>query len=131
MGIGGHIRIHSKCNSRPTLQSCRASCKRFEFGCALHVEEQNVGFERGLDLGNRLAHPGKDNIRSSRVLRPQHSLQFSAGHYVESAAQLYKQTKNADVGIGFYRIADIAVSATKCILKIGNSFAYYPGGVHI
>ena len=131
MGIGGDIGIHAKGDSCLAFQLCGASCECCEFRRALHIEKEYVGFERGLDLGNRLADSGKHDFFCRFAVGAQNSLKFAARDHVESGAKFSEQAENAEIRVGLHRIADCVVNAPKRNIESRNALANHFRGIDV
>src|SRR5438876_3617217 len=124
-----NIRINADRDLRFAFQLGGTACQRFQFGFALNIEEQNAGLQSCFHLRNGFSDSRKDDCSRGFLTNPQQSLKLASRNYIKSAAQFCEQAKNAEIGVGFYRIADGVIDATKCVAE--NTHTLPNGGCGI
>ena len=117
MSIGRNVWIYAKRNARNLAQSRSALCQSPKFRFALHIEQQNPGFQRRSHLVTRLSHAGEHDLPGSAVAGGQQSLQFSARNYVKAAPLPRQQTQNTHIRICLDGVADGVGNVAKGFLK--------------
>src|SRR5205085_1391565 len=90
VGEGQRVRVYvgidAQRDIRAFLEYGRDSGQPYEFRLALHVKQQDVGFQRQLHLGCGFADARKYDWLGCLPAHRQYSFQFAAGDHVEPAA---------------------------------------------
>ncbi len=110
MRLGKDIGIDAQGKPRQPLVLARARGQQLQLRFALHVELEDAGFKRQINLRRRLAHAGEDHTAGGLGRRRQHALQFTAGDDIEPRAARSQQLENRQRGVGLHRVADQVVA---------------------
>jgi len=84
MRLGKDIRIHAQGKARLDFPFGGALGQQLQFRLALHVEGENSGLERPVDLVLSLAHPGEDHPFRGLGRGGQHTLQLPSRDDIEA-----------------------------------------------
>src|ERR1019366_5828852 len=91
-----------------------------EFRLALHIEQQDSGFQGCGHLFTRFPNAGKDDFLSPPPVSNQHPLQLAAGNYIKSASLARQQAQKVYVRICLYRVANGVGDTVELLLKDGE-----------
>ena len=131
MRVRRNVRVHPQRHGRRLPHPARALGQRPQLRLALHIEQQDAGFQRRAHLLTRLPHAGEHDLVHGFVVHGQHPLQFTAGNHVVPAALLCQQPQDPQVGIGFYGIADGVPDLAEGALERPQPRPNRSRGVHI
>ena len=131
MGLGEDVGIDAESEAGLELELCGARGEQIELGFALHVELENAGFERVVDLRRGFAHAGEDDAIDGFGRCGENALEFAAGDDVKSGAVLSQQLENGQRRIGFYGVADEVIAAGERVLKQVEALENLIGGVDV
>ena len=117
MRVGKDIGIDAQREAGADFEFARAGREQLQLRLAFHVELQNAGLEREVDLRGGFSHAGKDHAAGGIRRGGQHALQFAAGDDVETGAVLAEKLENGQRGVGLDRVADKMLAAGESLLK--------------
>ncbi len=105
MAAGFDVRIDADGGRGAHAQARRLRSQQFELRGRLHVEKQNPRAKRFANFLARFADAGKNDSVARHADAPQ-AVKLPARNDVESAAKRRKHAQDAQIRIGFHRIAN-------------------------
>ena len=105
VGAGIDVGIDADRNPRGLAGLDREPRQQFELGLGFDVDAEDVGGQRGAQLGLGLADAGEQDLLR-RNAGGQRALQFAAGDHVGAGAELGQRAQHRLVGIGLHGVAD-------------------------
>ena len=117
---------------RATRLSLRArAASSVEFGLALHVEFEDAGVEREINLRGGLADAGEDDAAGSFGRGGEDALELAAGDDVKARATSGQQLEDGQRGVGLDGVADKVVAAREGLLKEAEALGDLVGGINV
>ena len=107
VGVRRGVDIGIYAHRHPRLHAV-AMCQRVDqrqFGLRFAVENEDAGFESGVDFGRGFADAGEDDFLGIAA-GFQDAEELASGDDVESGAGFCEQTQDREVAVGFHRVAD-------------------------
>ena len=101
MGLGENIRVDPQRKACGPAHVLGAAGEQAELAFGLHVEEQDAGFERGVELPLLLADAGEDGAAESPAGHLAHTRQLAARDDVEARSLGGKQLDDRKRRVGF------------------------------
>src|SRR5262245_39261450 len=92
---------------------------QIELWSRLHVEKQNTGIERVLDLFRGFANSSENDLLSGSSC-PQYSKQFTAGDDVEPSTPFGEPTEDVDIRIRLNGVADQMRDRLECFIEYAD-----------
>ena len=130
MSFGIDIRIDAQGDRSDFPQASGNLLNTVDFGNALHIKAFHAGIQRKFNFCLTLAHTGKNRFRRIAAGR-QNTRQLAAGHNVKTAPQRSKVFDDAQVAIGFNRVADKRIQSSKRGLVVVKRLGQRRFAVHI
>ena len=86
VGLGEDVGVDAEGEAGALAEEGGAVGEQVELGLGLDVEDEDVGFEGGVDLGDLLADAGEDDLLEGRLPGLADALELAAGDDVEARA---------------------------------------------
>src|ERR1022692_4577917 len=120
MSLGRDIGMHPQGYPRHRARTDCTLRQSPEFRLALHIEQQDSGFQGCGHLFTRFPNAGEHDFLSRAPVSTQHPLHLSAGNYIKSASLARQQAQKAYVRICLYRVANGVGDTVERMLKDGE-----------
>ena len=91
MGLGEDVGVDAEGEAGALAEGFGTGGEEVEFGLGLDVEQEDVGFEGGVDLPDLFADAGEDDLLERGLVGLADTLQLSAGDDVEACSLLGEQ----------------------------------------
>ncbi len=117
VGLGEDVGVDAKGEAGDFAEGFGAGGEEVELGFGFDVEEQDVGFEGGVDLPELFAYSGEDYFCEGGFVGFADTLEFAAGDDVEACSLLCQETKDGEGGVGLDGVADGVGAAGEGVLE--------------
>jgi len=131
MRLRRHVRVNTEGEFGDLLQLLGAAAEQLQLALALYVEKQDTVAERRQQFILSLADAREDYFLQGFLPGQAHTFEFASRNDVKARAQLGQHAQETQVGVGFYRVADRVVHATKSAIQDLVAFANCARGVNI
>src|ERR1019366_194220 len=105
--------------------------QQFHLAGALHIEEQDAGAKREIDLRGQLSDARKNDFRFDFAAGFGYPLQLSPGNDVESRALAGQQAQDRKVRIRLHRVTNGVLAAVKRLVELLVALADRRTRVHV
>ncbi len=96
MGLGEDVGVDAEGEAGADIEGFGAGGEEVEFGLGLDVEEEDVGFEGGVDLPDLLAYAGEDDLFERGLVGFADAFQFATGDDVEACSLLGEEAQDRE-----------------------------------
>src|SRR6185295_18151883 len=132
MGFRIDVRIGADGDARLRSQPAGSFDNQVGFGSRLHIQKQDVGFQREPDLGGSLAWTIEDDFTGGTG-RLQYTEEFASGDDFKPGSPFRETTEDVDIGVRLDGVAGEVRYGLECFFKDADvtaqrAFAVYIGG---
>ena len=129
--LGEDVWIDAQGDLGSLARSAGALAEDFQFRFTLHVEEEDVCVEGGVDLPDLLADAGEDDAAEGCGCGAADAFELAARDDVEAATLLAEQLEDGQRGVGFDRVAESVWNRGELCLEHCYALADGVGGVDV